>query len=177
MKNFLVLLVFLGSSLVRAESYGQLRIFQPSTGGLPTRLEVYPNQVVDLAADVWASGPQHYSPSEFLWTSEDRPNNVCDPYSASVCQAETNFAVSSSGVQFRVPGSFSGPITIMARQRGGELQGAITLVPAPQVAVVEPTGHWVVVNGLSVWQPIVVAPLWHRYPYGGWHPRVWRRWY
>src|SRR4051812_34276510 len=98
------------SVLVKAESK-ELRIYANT-------LEAGPGEVVDLGADIFiGENQQNIQPADFLWTSTNRPNEVCDLYSSSVCSSETDFRVTPSGVQFHVPGSFSSPILIVARQR------------------------------------------------------------
>lgn len=187
---WVVALLILVRPLFAETNSVELRIQAQGNPAAVTALDVNPNDTVSLAADLWGMGgqcttpggcPQGKSPSDFLWSSDDRPNAVCDPYNASECAAETNFQVLPTGVQFHVPGGSGQPITISARQRAGDLMSSATLnlkapvavqeappTPPSQVVVLQQDGHWVVIDGRSYWVPNSYRPDWVPYQHGHW---------
>jgi len=167
----------------------ELRIQQSGAPTSGNTISVNPNQQLDLSADLWGVGGQCTEPggcaqnrgaSDFLWSSDDRPNTVCDPYNASECSAETDFHVTPSGVQFTVPAGSGQPITVSARERAGDLMGSVSLnlqtpvveeappTPPAQIVVLQKTGHWVVIDGVSYWSPNSYRPDWVPYQHGHW---------
>jgi hypothetical protein len=171
----------------------------------PDSVDVRPGDVVQLSADVFtvdASGsnydPQNRPLEDFIWSSDARAQDACDPQQAQDCLAQSHFEVTDYGVNFYVPTDAGQQITLSVQYRGaGQEPGSYDQITLRNTAFVEipqytpPTeivtdpeqynydqfdstyalagqGNWVTISGSRYWVPNHYKPDWYPYQNGYW---------
>jgi hypothetical protein len=151
---------------------------------------VSPGETITLGADMWMIGQSCQAPTgcaqkvnsdHFLWSSDDRPDKICDPFQMVKCKAETEFTVTHDGVQFLVPNPMPERITLTVKDRDRDFAGTLflarktvvvstptTSATASRIIVLRQSGHWVKIDGLSYWVPYGYRSNWVPYQHGYW---------
>lgn len=174
-------MVFLGAGTASAQ---EVRIvaadgtLDPS--GRVTTVKVRPGQVVSLSADeVWTNDRGEleyaYRPVEdFVWSTGEMGGDACDP--SQGCAADSLFEITEYGVNFYVPWDAPERIRVNAKLRWGAASDFVVLVNREAAAHrphwdrhLDGLGHWVLLNGASVFVPYHYTSGWAPYRHGHWY--------